>query len=108
MDEYKIVLESQLGSREGTLQLEDQNGVLTGTITLLGYENSVSGEWIGDHLFRVSHQLHTIVSDLSCVSIFKMEEDIITGILQSDGNVMKWHGEKETGKKGGNAQNGRK
>lgn len=107
MDNYKIVLESQLGPREGTLQLEDQNGILKGTIRLLGYQNPFSGEWTGDHSFRIFHHLRTHVSDLCCTSIFKMEKDKITGILQNDLNVMKWHGEKETEKKGGNAENGR-
>ena len=108
MEQYKIVLESQLGPREGKLQIENQNGLLKGTITLLGYENPVSGEWTGDHSIRLSHHLHTQISDLSCVSIFKVEGDIITGTLQNDRNVMKWHGEKENSKKGGNAENGGK
>ena len=106
MEQYKIVLESQLGRREGTLQLENQNGALTGMITLLGYENPVSGEWTGEHSIRLSHHLHTQISDLSCISVFEMDGDTITGILKNDRNVMKWHGKKETGKKGGNAENG--
>lgn len=106
MEQYKIVLESQLGPREGVLQLEDQNGVLTGTITLLGHEDPIFGEWIGDHSFQVFHHLRTRISDLSCVSVFKLEEDTITGTLQNGRNVMKWHGKKEAGKKGGNAENG--
>lgn len=84
MDEYKIVLESQLGSREGTLQLEDQNGVLTGTITLLGYENSVSGEWIGDHLFRVSHQLRTILDKIGdAAEIIENASQLLTQAAQA-------------------------
>ena len=106
MEQYRIVLESQLGPRKGTLQLEDQNGTLTGTITLLGYENPVSGEWTGEHSIRLSHHLHTKISGLSCVSVFEMEGDTITGILQNDWNVMKWHGERECGKKGRNIENG--
>ncbi len=107
MDTYKIVLESQIGLREGTLALEDQNGFLKGTITLLGYENPVSGEWIGEHSIRLSHHLHTQISDLSCVSIFEMEGNEITGTLHNELNVMKWHGEKEADKKGGMEENGR-
>jgi hypothetical protein len=106
MEQYKIILESQLGPREGTLQLEDRNGRLKGTITLLGYENPVSGKRIGKHLIRLSHHLHTQISDLSCISVFEMEGNTITGTLQNDQNVMKWHGKKENSKKGGNAENG--
>lgn len=107
MNQYKLVLDSQLGPREGTLQLEDQNGILKGTINLFGYENPVSGEWTGEHSIRLSHHLRTQISDLSCVSIFEMEGNTITGTLQNSWNVMKWHGEKETGKKGGNTENGK-
>ncbi len=106
MEQYKIVLESQLGPREGTLQLEYRNGILNGTITLLGYENPVFGEWTGEHSIRLSHHLHTQISDLSCISVFEMEGDTITGTLQNDRNVMKWHGKRESGKKGGDAENG--
>lgn len=106
MERYKLVLEGQLGPRNGTLELENQNGTLKGTITLLGYENSVGGEWIGEHSIRLSHHLHTQISDLSCVSIFELEGDTITGIMQNGRNVMKWHGEKEISKKGGHAENG--
>ena len=37
MDEYRIVLESQLGPREGILKLECQNGILKGTINPVSY-----------------------------------------------------------------------
>lgn len=108
MERYKIVLESQLGPREGLLQLEYCNGIFKGTITLLGYENPVSGEWAGEHSIRLYHYLYTKTSELSCISIFEMEGDKITGILQTGRNVMKWHGERENGKKGGYAENGKK
>lgn len=108
MERYKIVLESQLGPREGLLQLENQNGILKGTITLLGFENPVSGEWTGEHSIRLFHHLRTQISDLSCVSVFEIEGDTITGTLRNDRNVMKWNGEKESIQKGGNAENGGK
>lgn len=107
MEQYKIVLESQLGPREGMLQLEERDGALEGTITLLGYENPVSGQWIGEHSIRLSHGLHTQISDLSCISIFEMDGNTIVGTLQNDRNTMKWRGEKETGQKGGDVEDGR-
>lgn len=107
MDEYRIVLESQLGPREGILKLECQNGILKGTINLLGYENPVSGEWTGENSMRLLHNLHTKISDICCISVFEINGDTITGTLRSGRNVMKWHGEKEAGKKGGSIENGR-
>lgn len=101
MEQYKIVLESQLGPRNGTLQFEEQNGILTGIITLLGYENPVSGERTGKNSIRLSHNLHTQISDLSCVSVFEIDGDTITGTLQNDRNVMKWCGKKIKTRKAG-------
>lgn len=108
MEKYKVILESQLGPREGLLQIEDENGTPTGSLTLLGYENPVSGEWTGERSFRLFHHLHTQVSDLSCVSVFEIDGNRIFGSLQNDRNMMKWHGEKILGKKGGKEKNGGK
>ena len=81
MVQYKVVLESQLGPREGMLRLKEQDGVLTGVIILLGYENPVSGEWTGGHSIRLSHHLHTQISDLSCVSVFELDGDTIILVM---------------------------
>ena len=60
MEEYRIVLESQLGPREGSLLLEERgNGVLVGSITLLGVENPVQGERKDKNFIRLSHHLQT-------------------------------------------------
>lgn len=106
MKEYRIVLESQLGPREGTLRLEDaKERAVTGAITLLGVENAALGEWTGEHSLRLSHHLRTRFSDLECTSVFELNGDKISGTLQNDRNTMLWHGEKVTVKKGGNGQN---
>lgn len=106
MKEYRVILESQLGPREGTLRLEEaQEGAITGFITLLGVENAAQGEWIGEHSLRLSHHLRTQVSDLECISVFELEGDKLSGTLRNDKNTMLWHGEKVTAKKGGNGKN---
>ena len=106
MKEYRIVLESQLGPREGTLRLEEEKeGAVTGSITLLGVENAALGEWTGEHSLRLLHHLRTGVSDLECISVFDMVGDKISGTLQNDKNTMLWHGEKVTAVKGGNNKN---
>ena len=106
MKEYRIVLESQLGPRVGTLRLkqEDQE-VLTGSITLLGVENTTLGEWIGEHSLRLSHHLRTEVSDLECVSVFELDGNKISGTLQHDKNTMFWHGEEVTDEEGAKEKN---
>lgn len=102
MKEYRIVLESQLGPRDGLLRLkEEKAGTVTGSITLLGVENAALGQWIGEHSLRLSHHLRTQVSDLECVSVFELDGNRISGTLQNDKTTMRWHGKddrKERGK----------
>lgn len=106
MEEYRGVLESQLGLREGTLRWdEEKDGTVTGTITLLGVENPAAGEWIGEHSLRLRHHLRTRVSDLECVSVFDLGDGKLSGILQNDKNTMLWQGEKAGAGKEGDEKN---
>ena len=43
-EQYDILLESPLGERSGTLCWTERNGAVEGTLTLLGFENSVTGQ----------------------------------------------------------------
>lgn len=105
MVEYKVVLESQLGPREGSLRLAEQEGKLQGVLTLLGFENAVSGECTGEGAFHLCHHLRTLVSDLVCDSEFALEENRISGTLHYGRNVMRWHGEKISEEKAGDDGN---
>lgn len=101
MKEYRIVLESQLGPRDGTLRLEEENaGAVTGSITLLGVENPVLGQWIGEHSLRLLHHLRTQVSDLECISVFELDDDSISGTLQNGKTTMLWHGKNDSKERG--------
>lgn len=101
MKEYRIVLESQLGPRDGMLRLkEEKAGTVTGSITLLGVENAASGQWIGEHSLRLWHHLRTHVSDLECVSVFELDGDSISGTLQNDKTTMRWHGKNDRRERG--------
>lgn len=108
MEEYRLVLESQLGPREGVLRLEGAGNAVRGTLTLLGFENPVSGAWVGENSLELSHSLHTAVSDLACFSVFEMKGDKVVGTLRNDRNLMRWHGEKVPAEKGGRAEHGGK
>ena len=108
MKEYRMVLESQLGPREGILRLEEEKeGAVAGSIILLGLENTAIGKWIDKHSFQLSHHLRTQVSDLECTSVFQLDGDKISGTLQNDKSIMLWHGEKVTGKEGDFEKNAR-
>lgn len=106
MEEYRVVLHSQLGLREGTLRLqEEREGTVTGAITLLGTENAARGEWIGEHSLRLVHHLRTRISDLECISVFELEGGRLSGVLHNDTNTMFWRGEKVAARKGGTKRN---
>ena len=94
MEAYRLLLKSQLGPREGTLQLEACHGAINGTLSLLGYVNPVSGEWTSDHTFRLFHHLQTAVSDLVCTSEFEVTEDGLSGTMRTGQAVMQWDGER--------------
>lgn len=94
MEEYKIVLESQLGPREGRFQFVEQEGRITGTLTLLGFQNPISGERTETGSLRLFHYLRTAVSELVCASELELAGKQLTGTLRSGQNVMRWHGEK--------------
>ena len=50
--EYYITLHSQLGPRDGTLSIAADGSLLSGTLTLLGFENPVTGRMEGDGTVR--------------------------------------------------------
>lgn len=101
MEEYSIVLESQLGPRSGTLRLERRDGAVTGLMTLLGHNNPVAGRCSGPDLLSLSHHLRTAVSELACVSELKLEGGQLSGTLYCDRYRMKLHGEKISDKEDG-------
>lgn len=108
MEEYRLVLESQLGPREGDLRLEEENGMVRGTLILLGFENAVCGQRVGESRLRLAHRLQTRVSEIACVSLLETQENKIWGTLQSGRNTMRWHGKRVPAKKGGVKTNVRK
>lgn len=93
--DYRIVLESHLGPRFGTLSLDaDENGQLTGTLTLLGCENTISGIRLSDSEFHIIHKLHTLTRDIDCASDIFINGGRLTGRILLDNEVMEFYGEK--------------
>ncbi len=89
---YRMTLESQLGPRTGLLRLEDAGGRISGVLSLLGFDNTVSGR-LDAHRMRLTHGLRTAVSVLNCESILDLDGSILTGTLRTEGYEMRWHGE---------------
>lgn len=91
MIRFQIFLESPLGERQGNLTLEDSGGKVHGIFSILGFENSVEGTCTGEE-YCLKHQLHTLVSNLDCVTTMHAEEEAVHGTLITDRATMKLWG----------------
>ena len=93
---YDIILSSQLGERYGSLLLEEDAGRVTGTISLLGFDNPASGKRSGQRLELV-HELRTAVSTLQCRTELALCGGRLHGMVSSGHGVMELRGEKAAG-----------
>ena len=78
---YQIALSSPLGERRGTLLLQEDDGVVTGTISLLNADNPVTGRRDGDTVY-LTHHLRTLLNQLSCTTELHLSGDAVTGVTQ--------------------------
>lgn len=91
MAEYRIVLESPLGERHGTLTLHGQRE-LRGSFTLLGNENPVTGTRQGEQL-TLRHPLRTLLNTLACKTEIQLCENSLTGTVRAGCVCMPLRGE---------------
>jgi len=96
-ERYRVVLEGQLGPRTGTLELDEQGGRITGTLSILGFDNPVSGERVGEGRLCLRHDLRTEWTRFPCESLLEVEEGRLSGAASGAGARMLWHGETEEG-----------
>lgn len=98
---YDIVLDSKLGERCGTLTIDCTDGKINGVISLVGFDNAVSGELRSGVLY-LCHELSTIVSTLKCSSVIQLIGEKMTGTVSTGSAVMKLHGTKKAAISDGN------
>ena len=94
-ESYDIVLDSQLGERRGTLTIDSENGCVCGRISLVGFDNAVTGESRGGVLY-LRHELSTLMSTLKCRSVIRIVGEALTGTIDTGGAVMKLRGTRTT------------
>ena len=96
MQQYEIILESQLGQRYGPLVWqENAAGQITGIFSLMGIDNPISGQKDGQRL-SFSHDLRTAVRVLNCHTVLTLCGDSLYGTVSSERSVMKISGKKST------------
>lgn len=91
--EYDIILDGQLGQRAGTLIWSEAGGNITGSLSLLGYENPVHGKR-NEQRLELTHQLRTAVRTLDCKTILELHDDTLSGVVTSAHTNMNFHGTK--------------
>lgn len=91
MIRYHVVLESPLGERSGILTLRGSGDAVTGTLSLLGVDNPVTGAWEGASLV-LRHVLRTGLSALECSTRLDEENGGLRGIVRSGGVQMPLRG----------------
>ena len=90
---YDIVVESPLGERRGTLTVEETDSAVSGSLSLLGFENRVAGKREG-HMLYLHHKLRTLFNQLVCLSELKLQGNSLFGTIRSEFGSMKIRGEK--------------
>lgn len=96
--QYDIVLNGQLGERYGTLIWEEQESTVSGILSLLGFENPVSGKRTENRL-ELIHDLRTVVSTIACHSVLDLRDDNLCGMVSCAYGGMKIFGRKKKAEK---------
>ena len=79
-EEYHVTLYSQMGPREGRLDLQYEGSAVTGSLELMGRRNPVHGV------------RSTAVSTLFCETALELHGERLTGVTTADVCRMRWEG----------------
>ncbi len=81
MARYQVIVESPLGERGGTLILHERSGAVTGTLSLLGVSNPVTGSWEGETL-TLRHTLQTTLNAFECETQLHRDGAALRGVVR--------------------------
>ena len=80
MARYHVIVESPLGERGGTLILYERGGAVTGTLSLLGVNNPVTGSREGETL-TLRHTLQTALNAFAYETRLRDEGAVLRGVI---------------------------
>lgn len=78
---YNVVLQSQLGPRNGELRLQEEAGVVSGELCLLSRRNQFSGSVLPNGKYLISGVLRSPVDQEPYDAIFSVRQGRLTGGL---------------------------
>lgn len=87
---YHMVLSSPMGSREGTLTLDERYGEVAGTLRILSHEVPVHGCRGIDGRLYLTHPIITTVSEYPCQSVLQETGSTLSGELCMDQSGAPW------------------
>lgn len=88
---YIILLNSQLGVREGKLKLCINGNSVEGNLFLLNFENPISGSR-SLNKFCLKHNLKTATRVLCCKTVFEIDDGELSGSIETENAVMRLSG----------------
>lgn len=90
---YNIVLDGQLGERQGRLEWDESGGAVHGRLSLLGFDNVLTGERNGG-ILHLTHELRTAVGRLCCRTTIRLRGRRLYGTIQTSRASLPLRGEK--------------
>lgn len=90
---YNIVLDGQLGERRGRLEWDESGGAVRGCLSLLGFDNVLTGERNGG-ILHLTHELRTAVGQLCCRTTIRLRGRHLYGTIQTGRVSLPLRGEK--------------
>lgn len=94
---YRIVMKTLMGKKYGRLTLYETENALTGTIDILGHQNTLSGERLSDGKCRFSGELVTPVRTFIFTAEGEINETQVNILIFTDKLTMSVSGEIEAG-----------
>lgn len=92
---YDVVLKMPAGARKGTIELNEQDGVVNGTITIKSKENAFSdGKFLNGHL-SIEGDLHTPLGKIKYQLEGTVEDDKLDALIFSSKGKFKVSGTKQ-------------
>lgn len=92
-ESYDIVLEGQLGERRGRLEWDESDGAVHGRLSLLGFDNVLTGERNGG-ILHLTHELRTHVGRLACRSTIALQGERLYGAVVTGSASLPLRGER--------------
>ena len=89
---YTVTLHRPMGPREGRLEMTYCGKLVKGTLSLLGYVNSVTGRRTGPEELCLSCRLDSVMGAIACDSVLHLIAGDLSGTADTSKGKMEWTG----------------